>query len=190
MLSAINRHRPGAGALLIRPFSRIRRNKDGFTAVEFAAVAAPFFALIFGIIEITAVYFGTYTLENAVEQTARLIRTGQAHEQGMSKTSFIQQVCDKVTVFTDCTSKLQVDVRASPDFGGMSPPNAQDGNGDLDPNGLNGWDLGDGGSVVLVSVYYKWALIGQIPGIGLGNQSDGSRLITALAVFRNEPFEN
>lgn len=189
MLSATFWRGRGALARMFRPVRRIRHNEDGVTAVEFAMVAVPFFAFIFVIIEITAVYFGTFALENAVDQTARMIRTGQAQSQGMTKSQFVTTVCGKVSMFSDCLSALQVDVRSSPTFAGMAPPTALDGDGDLDPSGLNSWDLGNGGNVVLVTVFYKWGLIGQIPGIGLSNQTDGSRLLSAMAAFRNEPFD-
>ncbi|MGI9382041.1 MAG: TadE/TadG family type IV pilus assembly protein, partial [Methyloligellaceae bacterium] len=61
-------------------------------------VAAPFFALLFALIEIGLVFFGSFTLENAVEQASRMIRTGQAQQQGFSEDRFKQEVCDNVYV--------------------------------------------------------------------------------------------
>ena len=168
---------------------RARKDDKGFTAVEFALVAAPFLAFVFAILEVALVYFGTFTLENAVDQASRQIRTGQAQTAGWDKSAFVNEVCSKVATFSDCPGKLKVDVRAFTNFSGAQRPDAFDPNGDLDENNLDSFDLGEGGDVVLVSVYYKWDLIGSIPGIGLQNQSDDSRLIIALAAFRNEPFD-
>ncbi len=180
------RHRFAARPLL-RAF---KKRNDGATAIEFAMVALPFFALLFGIFEVALVYFGTYTLENAVEQVAREIRTGQAQTAGMTRSQFITKVCAKVAALANCESKLQVDAQAWPTFGAMNPGSALGQNGDLDPSKVTSWNLGQGGDVVLVRAYYPWDLIGRIPGVGLSNQSDGSRLLSAMATFRNEPFEN
>lgn len=169
---------------------RFSQNDDGFTAVEFAIVATPFLAFIFAILEIALVYFGTFTLENAVDRAAREIRTGQAQGATLSEAQFISKICANVATFSDCNSGLEVDVRSFSSFGGIAPPAPFKGNGDLDASKLNKYDLGKGGDVVLVSVYYQWSLIGQIPGIGLQNQSNGSRLVSAIAAFRNEPFED
>ena len=64
--------------------------------------------------------------------------------------------------------------------------------------GFEQFETGGAGSVVLVNVYYKWDVIGKIPGgfpafnmkWGLANQTDGSRLLTAMAAFQNEPFDD
>ncbi|MBI1386395.1 MAG: pilus assembly protein [Rhizobiales bacterium] len=175
---------PGRGL-----FARLRGNRDGFTAVEFALVAAPFLAFVFAILEVALVYFGTFTLENAVDQAARQIRTGQASAAGWSADDFKSEICSKVATFSDCNAGLKVDVRSFGSFSSMTPPDSFDGNGDLDDTKVGGFSIGGGGDVVLVTVYYKWSLIGDIPGIGLTNQSDGTRLIVAMAAFRNEPFE-
>jgi len=168
---------------------RFRKDASGFTAVEFALVATPFLAFVFAIMEVALVYFGTFTLENAVDRAARQIRTGQAQGASMSQAQFVDEICKNVATFSKCKSELKVDVRSFSSFGGISTPSAIGSNGDLDPSGLNTFDLGSGGDVVLVSVYYQWDLIGQIPGIGLQNQTNGTRLVTAIAAFRNEPFE-
>ena len=45
-----------------------------------------------------------------------------------------------------------------------------------------------GGDVVLVQAYYKWPTIVRLPGFNLQDQVDGTRLLGAVRVFRNEPF--
>jgi len=171
---------------------RLRRNEDGTTAVEFAMVAVPFLALLFGIFEIALVFFGTFTLENAVERAAREIRTGQAQAAGMSLNQFKTKVCARVSALPNCMSKLVLDARSWPTFSAVSadpPSNPIKGNGDLNAANVSGWDIGGSGSVVLVRAFYKWDVIGRIPGVGLSNQTDGSRLISAIATFRNEPWQ-
>lgn len=166
---------------------RLRADNSGATAIEFGIVATPFFALMLALIEVSLVFFGTFTLENAVDQTSRMIRTGQAQEQGFSEAQFKQTVCDKVSVIPDCMAGLKLDVRKFDDFGGINLPDPLDGDGELVNN--FSFDIGVGGNVVVVRAFYEWDLIATFPG-GLGNMPNGSRLLVATAAFRNEPFEN
>jgi len=48
---------------------------------------------------------------------------------------------------------------------------------------------GNGGDVVIVRAFYIWDLTAKLPGIGLGNMTNGNRLIVATTAFRNEPFD-
>ena len=57
-------------AASLRFLRRFRRAEKGATAVEFAMVAAPFFFLLFAMIEIAAVFFTSTVLENAVLESA------------------------------------------------------------------------------------------------------------------------
>jgi len=166
---------------------RLRADNSGATAIEFGIVAAPFFALMLALIEVSLVFFANFTLENAVDQASRMIRTGQAQEQGFSEAQFKQAVCDNVSGVYDCMAGLKLDVRKFDDFGGINLPDPLDGDGEL----LNnfGFDIGVGGNVVVVRAFYEWDLIANFPG-GLGNMPNGSRLLVATAAFRNEPFEN
>src|SRR6266581_1507167 len=58
--------------------NRFRRNRRGSTVVEFALVAPMFIALLFAIIETALMFFASQVLETALQDSARLIMTGQA----------------------------------------------------------------------------------------------------------------
>ena len=53
---------------------------------------------------------------------------------------------------------------------------------------VESYNPGVGSSIVLVEAYYKWPVIVNFVGFNLINQPDGSRLLAAIRVFRNEPF--
>lgn len=169
-------------------FKRFRGNCSGATAVEFALVAGPFFALLFAIMEVGLVFLGTLTLENATEETARLIRTGQAQAVSMGEAGFKNEVCSRIFTLFDCANGLKVEVKTFPDFADLAA------NGFSDP--LDGgqlrddftFDMGQGGQIVLVRVFYEWDLLVNIPGVGLSNMANGNRLVSAVTSFRNEPF--
>lgn len=166
--------------------TRLHRDRSGATAIEFAIVAAPFFALMVAIIEVALVYFAGITMENAVDQAGRMIRTGQVQQQGFSETQFKQTICDKVSGLSDCMGGLKIDVKRFDNFSGVNLDDPTDSNGELRDD--FSFEPGVGGDVVVVRAFYEWDLIAQVPG-GLGNMPSGGRLIAATAAFRNEPFD-
>lgn len=166
---------------------RFIRNRSGVAAVEFALIAAPFFFLLFAMIEIAAVFFLGSVLENAVLETARDIRTGRAQSSGMSAAAFRTEVCDRIVVLGSCDN-VEIDVRVFQDFDGV------DQSSPIDDGAMNtddfGFDPGDAGDIVLVRVFYRWQLL--TPGFtaALSNMDGNQYLVTAATVFRNEPFDD
>lgn len=164
-----------------------RRDEGGATAIEFAFVALPFFALLFAIIETALVFFAGQALESAVTNASRLIRTGQAQAQKVSAASFKASICNQVVALFRCTEKLVVDVQTFDSFANvtMVPPVDKNGNLDLSYK----YETGHGGDIVVVRAYYEWPLTVQLLGLDLSNTAkQNSHLLSAAAAFRNEPF--
>ena len=169
--------------------SRWRRDRSGTTAIEFAFVATPFLMLLFGIMGVGLYFFTTFSLENAVEQTGRLIRTGQVQQGGMTAQQFKDKVCELAPSFTDCTNKLRVNVLNFPDSTAIGPtsiPQCLDGGGNL--SDITTYQPGEADQVVLIWVCYEWTLSRAIPYLNLGDMANGSRLIQAATTFRTEPY--
>ncbi|WP_119388341.1 TadE/TadG family type IV pilus assembly protein [Taklimakanibacter lacteus] len=167
-------------ARLIRHFGR---REEGATAVEFALVAGPFFALLLVIFETAVVLFTDISLQNGVTAASRLIRTGQA--QNMSLDSFRSAVCKNVFSYIDC-SKIRLDVSKS----ATQPPAGVDMD-TVNDSTPQSWQKSDPSDWVLVQARYDWKLF--IPALSrLSNYSNGEgeqmRRLTAGALFRNEPF--
>ena len=59
---------------------RLRNDERGSAAVEFAIVALPFLLLLVGLISISLYFFTNFTMESAVLNAARAIRTGQLQQ--------------------------------------------------------------------------------------------------------------
>lgn len=169
---------------------RWRGDERGSAAVEFAVIAPVFFFLMFVIAETALVFIAEQVMDNAVFESARLIRTGQAQAASMSKADFTTQVCNRVSVFINCSSTgFFLDVKSYATFGDMSTSNPTiDTNGNFtDPQQFI---AGNANDIVMVRVYYQWPVI-TIPftpftlsTAGLNNK----RLIGSFAAFRNEPF--
>jgi len=163
---------------------RLRRDKRGATAIEFGMVATPFLMLVFGIIQVGLLFFATFTIENATEQAARLIRTGQS--QGMTAASFAKCVCSFSASFVDCTNKLRINVQSFPTFAGITPPSGLTAAQTL--NNTQNFTAGNGGDVVLVTTFYEWDLAGKLPFLKMTNMAGNNFLIQAATTFRNEPY--
>jgi Flp pilus assembly protein TadG len=163
------------------------RDRRGSVVVEFALISIPFFMLLFGVLEAGLVFFGNTMLEKATEDAARLVRTGQAQSTNMTATQFHDYICTQIAPVLSCGSNLQVDVETFGDFGGVSVPNPIDGSGNLNPS-LNNYNVGTSGAIVLVRTFYTWDIITPLLRPFFANLSNGRRLMTATATFRNEPF--
>jgi Flp pilus assembly protein TadG len=174
--------------LLARRIGRgFARADDGAAAIEFALVATPFLALIFAILETALVFFAGQTLESAATEAGRLIMTGQAQTQGFSQAAFKNAVCNDLSGgLFDCTNGVYVDVETYTSFSAINsaPPIK---NGQLDTTNM-GYTPGGPGDIVVVRLYYQWPIYLSLLNNGLANLGNGSRLLVATAVFRNEPY--
>ncbi|QIG48352.1 pilus assembly protein [Nordella sp. HKS 07] len=165
-----------------RLLARFCRRQDGATAVEFALIGLPFFALLLIVFETAAVLFTDAALQNGVNKTARLIRTGQVQTQGISETTFRRTLCDNVASYIDC-AKIRLFVTKSPD---LPIPNRTDLMAATDETPQR-WEIGAASEWVMVQVSYDWKLF--IPQISmLNNIGSDKRRLTAGALFRNEPY--
>ncbi|RZI99614.1 MAG: pilus assembly protein [Brevundimonas sp.] len=161
------------------------RANDGAVAIEFAMVAFPLCFMLFAILEV-ALYFTIDTvLDNAVTETGRLIRTGQASADGMTREQFKTMMCSQMSVFSsDCATRATVDVQVIPQF--AVPPDPLD-DGVFDPSEANNYSNGSPGSLMLVRVWYRQPLFTAYLAKGLSRTNDGTYMLNATTAFRNEP---
>ena len=175
------------GQRVLTRFGGFGRNSSGATALEFAIVAGPFLLLLFGIFAVALVFAGNMALENAAEQGARLIRTGEAQTQSFDAARFKTEVCKYLTAPLSCGG-LKLDVRTFTNFASADLTNPLDSGGNV-KSGF-GYAPGVGGDVVVVRAFYEWDLLAAMPPIiRLSNMTNGNRLLIATVAFRNEPFK-
>jgi Flp pilus assembly protein TadG len=182
---------------------RLRRDANkGSAAVEFAMVAWPFFMILMATIEVGVIFLAQSVLQNAVNDAARLVRTGQTgcftkdaskNCLPMTVDQFRAQVCNEVsTLMPNCStasSDLQFDVNAYPNgFTGVANSSPLNAANDLPP--MTAFSVGSPCDVVLIRAFYKWPVF--TPGLSylLGNMAGGKHLLATAAAFRNEPFNN
>ncbi len=180
---------------------RFRKNNDGATAIEFAIVAGPFLAFIFGIITIGLHYLSTNSLEKAVYDASRQIRTGQAQQSGMTAKQFKDLVCNMSSPHLDC-AKLQVHLASYDNWSDVTPPSCINTTTKDLSSGISGTSpisgsVGGASKKVLVTVCYDWTLAKYLPFLlhdehGTARFSplkSGGMLMQAAAIFQTEPYE-
>jgi len=166
---------------------RFARCQDGMAAVEFGLVAAPFFALLFAIIETAIVFFAGQALETTVADSARLIMTGQAQTQSFDATAFKNAVCAKIYGLFNCQRDVYVDVRTFSSFSSVTMPSPIDAQGNFQSNFQ--YQPGGPGDIVVVRLFYQYPVYVSLLGFNLSNIHGGYRLLAATSAFRNEPYQ-
>lgn len=183
----------------------IARDEKGAVAVEFAILAVPFFALIFAILETSMTFFAQQILESALQDATRYIRTGQSQTAApaWNETEFRKAICDGTFGLFECssnpdTSRLIINVTPVTTFGAAATQITKPIDDKCTPTSTlasdcdwkitQAYDDGKGSDVVIAQVFYKWPTIINLPWFSLANQAGNNRLLSAVRVFKNEPF--
>jgi Flp pilus assembly protein TadG len=165
-------------------FKRFKRDKKGVTAIEFALIAAPFFALLISTIELALVFWANGVLIEAVSNPSHTVLVGLSKSGGAG--AFHESVCEKAKYLMDC-NKLIIDVRSFKSFSEIesvslvNPKNGQPSTTAFDP--------GQSGDIVVVRVGYQWQLIMPIFDkirFDMSSNVNGTRLIQSSNAFKNE----
>lgn len=177
---------------LHRRIEHYKAQEDGATAIEFALLAIPFFTLLFAILELAVIFFISSTLNHAVSEAGREIRTGNFQNCGQA--AFKASVCRKMAGLGNCNKRLRLDVVSDNSFGSITVPLPPDPPvaipGDPVPAIPDGGFVETGASspVVVRGLYYhklilppQMTRLENMPGKGV-------HLITATTAFKNEPF--
>ena len=165
-----------------------RRDTRGATAVEFGLIAAPLLALLFGALQLFLLFMAQQLLETAVETSGRTILTGKAQNAATTAAGFKQTVCGTIPALLSCSNVI-VDVNVASSFSGADtskPTLTYDKNGNI----TNTWNfnMGKPGSIVVVRLFYQWPVFNLL-NLNLANLSNGTRLLIATAVFKNEAYQ-
>lgn len=182
--------------LLPMQWRGLARDERGATLVEFGLLAPFFFAIVGAILETSVVFLSGQILDSAVQDVGRLIRTGQAQGTIVSDDDFRDEICSRLYgLFPNCDSSLFVDVQTIANFDATSISAPVNWNcTDLTAEECTAWTrepaytAGDGSSIMLLQVYYKWPLMLSMFDATMSNLPTGERLLGASTVFRNEPF--
>jgi Flp pilus assembly protein TadG len=162
------------------------RARKASAAIEFAFVAPIFFLFLMATIETGIIFLGGFVLQNATNNAARQIRTGQVALGGVSQSQFRQMICDGTAPLLDCDSNLQIDVETFASFASANITNPVV-NGKLNP-ALSNWQTGSVCSIVLVRAFYTYNVATPLLTPFLVNINSTQHLLSAAVAFRTEPY--
>jgi len=177
---------PPATASTNNILHRLRRNRRGTAAIEFALVAPIFFAVLFAILELALTFFASQMLETVTQDSARLIMTGRAQDAKYDSEQFKVEVCKRLVEMFDCANGITIDVRSYPSFAGVNIAEPIDATKAFIRD--QKYCPGKQGDVVMVRLFYQWPVFVTGLGFDLRNLANGKRLLTSTAAFQNEPF--
>ena len=197
MIKFSDQSRRRAERVSMRLAKRFKKNEDGATAIEFAFVALPFFALLFGILELALVFFVNSALAHATSEAGRVLRTGNFQACG-AEDEFKDIVCENMKGLASCSKNLRIDVVEGDSFKTIALPAiplpqlpipGQTGQNAI-PQTVNGvFNSNSAGDLIVVRSTFNYRL--ALPPLltRLENVSGtGVRRLTSTTAFRNEPF--
>lgn len=169
---------------------RFRTRQDGATAVEFAMVGMPFFALVCALFEAGLLLLSQQTLDNALDYAARSMFTGAFQEEydGTASADRLRKsICSQVTTFP--CDKVLIDVSTSSTFAARSLASPYDAAAKgVAANFGKTFQCPSGNDVVTVRAAvtvprYFGFLDPNVMAIG-----KTARLIVSTVIFRAEPY--
>ncbi len=183
------------------PFvKKTKTDTKGATAVEFAMLGIPFVMLLLGIVELSTLFFVKSTLQHAVAESSRQVRTGEFQAAGGGASEFKTLVCSNMAGVGKC-SNLRVDVisTATGKFTNLvlpqSPPPCTGSKAQIDAceaadpvMPADTYVNTNGGDVVIVRVQYVYHLATPSFLTRLANAPGNTHVITETTAFKNEPF--
>lgn len=164
----------------------IWRERDGAAAIEFSILALPFFIVVFGILDVAMMFFIDGSLDSALHMAAREVRTGQSAKEKWDITRFKKEVCDGMALAFGCQKNLLVTTKVMSDFSTVTFTPAVSG-GTLKVQ--EGFANGAPSDYVLIQAFLPWPSWLAPLGIETAHLPDGRYVLSATALFRNEPFE-
>lgn len=178
--------------LVRRLLRRFARARQGVAALELAMVAVPFFLLTIGLAEIAMIGFAQTSLDSAVAETARQIRTGRAQMNGVTQAEIAEMLCSEVRSFLvlECEGNLALDVSRfdsfidaeADDLGAISE------DGEFAPPAR--YEPGLPSEIVVVRAYYRWEIMSPLFGpVFESVNGAGERILVSTMMFRNEPYQ-
>ena len=159
------------------------KDDRGSNAVEFALLALPFFGLILGVVQLGLIFLAGQSLDQAVDNAAREIRTGQVRSVTTAVNLFRTNLCDDIPIVMDCENNIEVSVQS---FDSLADASSTTLFVDNNPVITGDYETGNGGDLVVISAAVSIPIVGGSL-FGTNANNGNTRLSTSL-VFTNENF--
>ena len=173
----------------------ILSDRIGAAAVEFAIMVPVFLTAMFSLFEVGWFFFVNSTVDAAVGNAGRLIRTGQIQQMAGSDDdkfdAIYDQVCDVVDAFGDCNLNLTVEVQTYPTFADLAADTSAATCANAPPAELSAIPFTPGNEleIVRVRICYLYQTVNPAIGIDLSEPGSSKRRLVSTMIFRNEPYE-
>ena len=197
------------GQRRFRSLLRLRDDREGAAALEYAILAVPYMLLIFATFETFFAFAGEQLMANAVETMARKIRTGeitfgQGKVTDKTEAEFRQLFCDEISILNMCSpteaitaEKLHLDVRTFASFADMPREVPKVSTADYSDLDVTGFTFAPGGakSKNMLRAYYRWQIMTDLMRPYITNIRPADKpmptdfLIVQTAAFVNEDYE-
>lgn len=164
---------------------RLLGDRKGVAAIEFAILALPLFIMIFGIIEVSLMFFVNSALDASVHKISRMIRTGEIASSKITLADFKARICNDMLLSFSCSSDLLVKVNVL-DLSSAASGDPIDDSGNLTVTET--YDIGKGSDYILVQTFLPWTAAVNFFSLSSAKLSDGRYLLGSSVLFRNEPF--
>jgi Flp pilus assembly protein TadG len=146
-----------------------------------------FFALLFAIIETSAVFFAGQYLETGTQDAARALLIDDVQSKGTNQADFKQSICDKVSALFACDN-IYVDVQSFPKGDPITIVNPIDDNGNFINNFKYEPPPPKSENTVVVRAFYQWPIFVTGLGYNIANiskyTSNSKYLLAATAALR------
>lgn len=156
-------------------------------------LAAPFFLLIFAILETCLSFGAQQVMSNAMDDVARDIRTGQA--KNLTSDQLKTNICAKLSMIaSDCKNNIEVDLRSYTSFKDAAKDNYINNNGTvkISKNGSpEDLKVSPGGAMTIntMRVFYKWPVITDRMRTYMANAGTNKTLLFSTITWQNEPYD-
>ncbi len=172
------------------------RDRRGSPAVEFAIIVPVYLMMMFSLFEVGWFYFVNSTVDAAVGDAGRMIRTGQIqktfpNDPAKQFDAMYDVVCDVVDTFGDCAKTLTVEVQTYNSFADLAADTAAATCANAPPADIAAIPFSPGGEeqIVRARICFLYKSVNPAVGIDLTEQSSDKRRIVSTTIFRNEPYE-
>ena len=169
------------------------RSEAGVSAIEFVMVAPVIFFGLGMTLETGLMEFTQYSLQYAVENAGRSVRTGAAQMSTLSAANFKTQICNSFGTLVNCSS-VTVYVRSDPTFAAMvsnMPPllNIGPTTGNSTVSAPACFNPGDPSQPAIIVATYDWYFValGMSPAFGNVSGNTAKRLV-GVTIFKNQAF--
>jgi Flp pilus assembly protein TadG len=155
-------------------------------------VAPLFFTMLGVTLETGVMMFSEYVLQTAVQEAARIVRTGQAQEKELTAATFKDKICDLAGLIMDCNGKVTVYMSSKANFTSLSSTTPSYLNVGPDAGGASQpvtFKCGAPSESVALIATYDWNFVIPYVMKYFSNQGgQDKRRLAGFAMFKNEPF--